>query len=97
MSSVAAIPLGLVTGAIAGLVFFGGLLLTTRKIAESDRTVLLVVGSFLLRMAVVLAGAWATATYLGVWSIVGYLVGITLVRLFLVFRVKKEQQQEGAV
>ncbi|MFP4550563.1 MAG: ATP synthase subunit I [Spirochaetales bacterium] len=93
MNSGVAVAIGVAAGAVAGIVFFGGLLATTRRIAEAKKAVLLVIGSFVLRMAVVLVGAWAVGSYVGLWAIAGYLLGLTAVRIILVSTVKKAQYE----
>lgn len=58
-----ALKLGLagVTGLIMGAIFFGGLRWTVRKGVSSKRPALWIVGSFLLRTGVVVAGFYVVA------------------------------------
>lgn len=46
----------LLAGALLGILFFGGLLLTIQKALHSKKVALLFIGSFIIRMAVTLAG-----------------------------------------
>jgi F1F0 ATPase subunit 2 len=43
-------------GILFGVIYFGGLWLTIQKMGEVDRPVLLLTGSFIFRLALVLAG-----------------------------------------
>lgn len=48
--------LALLAGMILGVVFFGGLWITVRKGLRSNKAALIFIGSFILRMAIVLLG-----------------------------------------
>jgi F1F0 ATPase subunit 2 len=48
----------LVLGAVLGIIFFGGLWLTINKALHSKKVALLFVVSFILRIAIVLAGLY---------------------------------------
>ena len=48
-------------GAILGLLFYGGLWMTVRALAVTNRPLAVTLGSVTLRMAAVLAGSWFVA------------------------------------
>jgi F1F0 ATPase subunit 2 len=78
------LSLGLIGGIAAGGAFFGGLYLSTQRLAKARHPALLMIAGSILRVAVVLVGAWIVATMLGLWSVLAYLVGITGARIILV-------------
>jgi F1F0 ATPase subunit 2 len=43
-------------GILFGIIYFGGLWLTIQKMGQMDRPILLLTGSFILRLALVMAG-----------------------------------------
>jgi F1F0 ATPase subunit 2 len=43
-------------GILFGVIYFGGLWLTIQKMGQMDRPILLLTGSFILRLALVMAG-----------------------------------------
>lgn len=72
-------------GLALGLVYFGGLYWTVRRLPTSANPGLLALGSFLGRMALCLAGLWAVS--LGDWRrMLACLGGVALARLVLVRR-----------
>ncbi|HEY8496475.1 MAG TPA: ATP synthase subunit I [Limnochordales bacterium] len=52
------VVLPLAAGAVLGLFYFGGLWWTTQRIGRVRQPALLLLGSFVVRMAVILAGLW---------------------------------------
>lgn len=88
--------LSLAGGVVAGIVFFGGLYLTTRRVASARRPALLVLSSFFSRMAVVAAGAWLAGTGGSYVGLLAYVIGMIAVRVVLVARVRRREEAEGA-
>jgi len=80
-----AVTLGLVAGALAGLVFFGGLAATVRRLPDSSRPVALVVGSLVGRFAT-LAVIMAGLARLGPAPLIAGVVALLVVRTVLVRR-----------
>ncbi len=71
-----------IAGIFLGLVFFGGLWWTIRKGISSDYFPVLFLGSFLLRMGIVLVGFFLVSA--GHWErLVGCLVGFFVARLLV--------------
>ena len=74
--------LALIAGVLLGAVFFGGLWWTVRKCVSSKKPALLLIGSFLLRMGIVLAGLYFIAR--GHWeSLLICLLGFIIARLIV--------------
>jgi F1F0 ATPase subunit 2 len=72
--------LGLVTGALLGAMFFGGLWWTVRKGSSSEQPALWFLGSLLLRTGITLAGFYFIAR--GHWErLLVCLLGFALARL----------------
>jgi F1F0 ATPase subunit 2 len=89
-----AIAISGVAGAAAGLAFFGGLYVTTRRIASARHPALLMIGSFFARSALVLAAAWLAARSAGHWGVVALLAGIIFARLAMVGLVRHAEPAE---
>jgi F1F0 ATPase subunit 2 len=67
------------TGILLGTIFFGGLWLTVRRLPSARHPALLMIGSLLLRTAIVLAGIWYVgAGHAG--SMMACLLGIVAAR-----------------
>lgn len=77
------VGVGLLAGVVLGAVFFGGLMLTVRRLPTARRPAALALSSFVVRTAVVLAGlAWVAQ---GDWRrLAGALVGLVAMRVMLV-------------
>lgn len=87
---------GLVAGAAVGGLFFGGLSLTTRRLATASRPGLLVIASLVARTAVTVGAAIAVALRLGAEALLAFALGFTLTRIVLVGRAKREVGEERA-
>ena len=77
MSIIAAV-LSIAIGALLGLLFYGGLWLTVRRLATTDHPVLLTLGSFWIRLLVVLtAFVWLARSGLanGVIAMASFILG----------------------
>lgn len=82
MNEIVALLLALVTGALLGLIFFGGLWWTVQKGFASKQPALWFFSSFLLRMGIVLAGFYAVGR--DDWErLLVCLVGFLLARLVI--------------
>lgn len=83
MTDVLALAVGLVAGAVLGLVFFGGLWWTTQRLATSPRPGLLLSVSLLVRVVVLAAGLLLLAQVgggpllLGAVGLVAARIGLT--------------------
>ena len=74
--------IGALGGGTVGVVFFGGLWLSVRRVHDRHRPVFWLLASFAARCAVFLAGAYLAAAH---WpSLAGYLGGFLLARLTVV-------------
>ena len=90
--SAGALMISVMVGVLAGAAFFGGLYLTTRRLATASRPGVLVVSSFVARIGIVLGLAWVAALVAGHWGLIGYLVGITGARVALVAAVRRASE-----
>ena len=84
MTDVALVMVGLLAGVLLGTVFFGGLWLTTRHINRSRRVASLVLGSFVGRSAIALAGFFLVIKFAGLTGIVSALLGFMAMQLLFV-------------
>jgi F1F0 ATPase subunit 2 len=72
-----------VAGGSVGIFYFGGLWLTVKRVPLGRRPRLLLVGSFVLRLAVLLAAFYALAPW-GWAAMVCALAGLLIVRQILI-------------
>lgn len=89
MTDGAAFILSLLLGAAGGIIFFGGLYLTTQALLGSRRPGMLMFLSFMGRVAVAVAGAWWAARFGAFAGVGGYLVGLTAVRFITIRQVRR--------
>ena len=100
MSGWIAIALSLAAGLGLGLVYFGGLWLTVRRVATTRRPVLLFAGSFVLRTVLVVAGMYLVMD--GSWQrMLACLAGFIIMRQAVLSRLRPERlpkvrREEGA-
>jgi len=81
-------------GFLLGLLFFGGLWWTVQNIAGSSRPSLLLIASFLVRTAALLAGFYFLL--LAGWQyLLAALAGFLLARTFLTFRYRPETAEKA--
>lgn len=86
MNETANLILAAVVGGILGMIFFGGLWLTVRRVVSSRRPGLLFLGSLLLRMSIALLGFYLISKG-GHWErMLASLFGFFIAR-FMVIRV----------
>ena len=83
---------GLFVGIILGIIFFGGLYITVEKLRDAKNPSVLLLLSFLLRMAVLLGGLYLVSRY-GFKDMLFALLGIILVKFVMVFLAKRVQEQ----
>lgn len=81
------IILAVLAGAGLGIIFFGGLWWTVQRITGSSRPVYLLMASFLVRTAVVLAGFYLLLTA-GWQYLLAALAGFLIGRTVLAYRFK---------
>ena len=85
MSDVIALAAGLVTGAVLGVVFFGGLWWTTQRLPTTPRPALLLSLSLLVRVVVLAVGLLLVAQ-LGGGPLLFAAVGLVVARIGLTRR-----------
>lgn len=77
-------------GVILGILFFGGLWLTVKKAVTSTKPALLILGSFVLRIALVLLGFYFIAA--GNWQkLLMALAGFIVSRFLVIYFTKTKQ------
>ncbi len=69
------------TGIVLGTFFFGGLWYTVNKISQASNKVVLVAGSFIVRMGVVLSGFYLVSRYEQWQGLVAALLGFVIARI----------------
>lgn len=79
-------------GIILGILFFGGLYLTVGKLNEVKNPSLLVIFSFIIRMAILLGGLFYLSKK-GYQAILLALLGIVLVKFIMIFIVNKPSEK----
>lgn len=87
--------LAIVLGALAGVIFFGGLWLTIRGLDRSRRPAVRVLGSLVVRLVVVAAAA-LLVTRLHPPAIVAFLASLLVVRALLRRRLSPEPGAAGS-
>jgi F1F0 ATPase subunit 2 len=77
------VAIALAAGGIAGAVFFGGLWLTVKRIITARQPALLMIGSLIIRAAIVMV-IFYVASAGEVMRLIACLVGFILMRVFMV-------------
>lgn len=85
MSEPAQVAMGFVGGLLMGLFFFGGLWLSVKRLPDSRHPMLLILGSFLVRLVVLVVCFWALARYGGWLAVVSALPGLLFMRVLLIW------------
>jgi F1F0 ATPase subunit 2 len=81
--------LSFAAGLLLGALFYGGLWWTVKRIPSARLPAPLIIGSFAVRTALVLAGLYLLLRDGTAWlRLVGALAGIVAVRLYMVFKVR---------
>ena len=78
-------------GAILGLIFFGGLKLTLQETAKVKHPALLIVFSYLFRMAVLLGGLAFLAAYAGLSALMWGTLGLSIAMLAMIHISRREE------
>jgi F1F0 ATPase subunit 2 len=81
---------GLFVGIISGIIFFGGLYLTVQKLNTVKHPSILLLLSFVLRMAILLGGLYLVSKY-GFVEMLLALLGIITVKLVMIIWAKRAQ------
>ena len=85
-----------IVGLLLGILFFGGLWITVKKIINSKTPGLLMVGSFVLRITIVLAGFYFIG--LGDWKkLVVCLIGFTVARFAVIYYTKSVDEKNPQI
>ena len=91
MNETLSLALGLVTGVLLGLMFFGGLWWTIRKGVSSEQPALWFFGSLLLRTSITLAGFYLIAR--GNWErLLVCLLGFIMARLVVTWLTRPSRE-----
>lgn len=84
---------GLLGGIVIGLIFFGGLHWTISRLADAQQPVTLVLGSFVIRSVIALAGFYLVAG--DRWErVIAAAVGFWLARAGMVFWLRASDRQQ---
>jgi F1F0 ATPase subunit 2 len=85
-----------VGGIALGIIFFGGLWFTVKKIISSKTPGLLMVGSFILRITIVLAGFYFIG--LGDWKkLIACLTGFMVARFTVIYLTKSVDEKNAQI
>jgi F1F0 ATPase subunit 2 len=87
---------GFIGGVLLGALFFGGLWLTARRLVESPRPGLLLLGSYLLRLALVGVGFYGVLRTWGTPAVFAALLGLLVTRVLLVRRLAGDPSGDAA-
>lgn len=88
------IVLGLIAGAALGALYFGGLWLTIKDVAEAKYAAARILGSFVLRGAIVLGGFYLVLQ-LGLPALAAAMVAFLAVRIVSTRVVRPNSQQQN--
>lgn len=86
---------GFATGVGLGLIYFLGLWLTIRQLAQRQYTSLWMMASLMLRLSLVLTGFYLLIDATGWQGLLAALLGFTLVRLLLTRRLGPVSSKHG--
>lgn len=95
MSIIIKLLIGLAAGLLVGIFNYNLLWLTVRSITQSKRRVMIMIASFILRMAVVLGVFYLLAIRTGWISVLAGLVGLVLMRSVLIKKHGPEKQRHS--
>lgn len=85
-----------IVGLLLGVLFFGGLWITVKKIINSKTPGLLMVGSFVLRITIVLAGFYFIG--LGDWKkLIACLIGFMVSRFTVIYVTKSLDEKNAQI
>lgn len=83
---------GLFVGIILGIVFFGGLYITVEKMSDVKNPSILLLISFVLRMAILIGGLYLVSRH-GFKDMMLALLGIILIKLLMIYLAKRPKEQ----
>lgn len=86
--------IGTVFGIAASGVFFAALALSVRIVARSAKPGVVILGSAVLRIAILLAAGWGAADF-GLWSGIGFAVAFVLVKHVAISLARSGPIREG--
>lgn len=86
---------GFVVGVVMGGLFFGGLWVTAGRVVESSRPGVLLLGSYLIRLALVGAGFYGVLSVWGIPPVFAALLGLLLTRVVLLRRLAVASSESG--
>ena len=93
MNETVSIILAFVAGIALGIIFFGGLWLTVKKSVHAKAAWLLVLGSFILRVGIVMTGFYFISS--GNWQrLVGCLLGFMVARFVVIHFTKSIDEKQ---
>lgn len=90
MSTVLEYTTSFAAGILLGLFFLQGLWLTLRDLDKARRPGLRLLGSMLVRFALVLAAFFVLARYAGWQHVLAAVIGFSLLRLFIIGRFSRK-------
>ncbi|MEO8772478.1 MAG: ATP synthase subunit I [Ferruginibacter sp.] len=92
MNEISNMVLPFIVGLLLGVIFFGGLWFTVKKLAVSKLPALLVLGSFFFRVSIVLTGFYFIG--LGDWKkLIVCLVGFIVARFAVIYYTKSMDEK----
>ena len=93
MTEIPYIILAFIGGMLLGVIFFGGLWFTVKKIIKSKTPALLMLSSFIFRIIIVLLGFYFIG--LGDWKkLITCLVGFIIARFVVIYYTKSIDERE---
>jgi F1F0 ATPase subunit 2 len=87
--------LPLAAGGIMGLAFFGGLWLTARRVARARNPILVLFGSFLLRMMLLALCFYALVQLNGWIGVLIGLLGLVAIRSLFVVSIRGDDREQS--
>jgi F1F0 ATPase subunit 2 len=86
--------IAVLAGILFGVIYFGGLWLTIQKMGQMDRPILLLTGSFIVRLALVLVGFYLVSN--GRIELLGVsLVAFFVTRFIFISRIRPHTERSG--
>ena len=96
MNEISNLMWAFIVGLLLGVLFFGGLWITVKKIINSKTPGLLMVGSFVLRITIVLAGFYFIG--LGDWKkLIACLIGFMVSRFTVIYLTKSLDEKNAQI
>lgn len=96
MNTLVGLFISLLLGVIAGIIFFGGLLMTVRRLVQAPHPYYLAIVSFILRFAAI-GVIFVSISYGGHWErLLACMLGFVMTRMAVVRYVQRKDKQSGA-